>query len=416
MKFQNWVNIKKLHEGYSLDSSQIPFEELKAYIDKSDPNHPNNPKMKGTTRDSLISRMKFHYTGKRDTPADFIRVVPANVTTTLPYFIGGEGFLKRSLPTFQGVRIYYGFKFVEENEYQDQYANYSKGVRGSSEQRIMQDELTRLEQFAEQYRHQYGNYAIIPEVNKHEMRNYIAIHGENYQLIADNTKRTLPNVDPQAIDSYAMLMREIYLSDSIEVLKNKFTDKENAEAYLKLIRIAFARVLKEPSTPVAKTMSRNFIKLAADNFIRWAKAQDKKYDCVTYPDSSKEFNSRLADYLAHRLNAKSVKGFEKLTGENITIDWEALNRDQPPSQVTRLKTQIGQKLKTGSKLQIKNLDQHLRRYVRQWQTAEDFAGKNILIIDDNIDQGGTFEQVHEVVQKQHPASVDIYSPLYIGHH
>ena len=36
--------------------------------------------------------------------------------------------------------------------------------------------------------------------------------------------------------------------------------------------------------------------------------------------------------------------------------------------------------------------------------------------DFHVDQGGTFEQIYDVVRKQKPASVDIYSPLYIGHH
>lgn len=98
MDFKQWT----LTEGWSIDLSNISFEELQAQL-------------AGKSSDAvkwLVSKAQFNHYGKKDLPHDFIKVVPLNKAVEVPSVQ-----LKRYLPSFEGVKIYYGYTFSSSANY-----------------------------------------------------------------------------------------------------------------------------------------------------------------------------------------------------------------------------------------------------------------------------------------------------------
>lgn len=238
------------------------------------------------------------------------------------------------------------------------------------------------------------------------------------------------NAYQQVLDQYQnneAILVYFYHTYFIELVKkekeiqSRFTMKEDSSRYLNIIKIAFSKVLKEPLTPAGIKTRNLFIKQAADNFYKLM--GNNQYDMVTYPESSKEFNKIFAEYVAKLYGTIAVQGFSKLPAKDVTIDEPNIKLHYNDTWQDRMNYinmggGVGHsgllKANPNKTLQIKNFPQNLRRYIKMWQQDVNFRGKRILIVDDNVDQGGTLERIHDLVIKQKPKSIDIYTPLYIG--
>lgn len=410
ISFKQWA----LTEGWNIDLSNIPFEELQAQL-------------AGKSADAvkwLVDKAKFNYYGKKDLPHDFIKVIPLNKAVEVPSVQ-----LKRYLPSFEGVKIYYGYTFSTSAEYEDPYSAYTKR---SNPNRIIQDQINRLEQ-------DYKKYNIPSSPKKIPPPRIVRQLDTLAQQVVDSLIKmntlTYKSSDPfltayqQVLNQYQNnrdIMVYFYYTYFIQLIKkekelqNRFTTKEDSSRYLNSIKIAFSKVLKEPKTPAGAATRNLFIKQAADNFYRIM--GNRKYDRVVYPESSKEFNKIFADYLAKLYGTRAIQGFSKLPAGQVTLDEPSLKlhyggRTQDKINYLQQGGMGRPGLQTANPektLQIKHFPQGLRRYIKMWQPDMNFRGKRILIVDDNVDQGGTLERIHDLAIQQKPKSIDIYTPLYIG--
>lgn len=423
MNFKEWM----LTEGWSIDLSNIPFEELQMYLAGSST----------AAVHWLANRAKFNYYGKKDLPKDFIKVVPFNRAKEVPTLQ-----LKKYLPSFEGMKIYYGYTFVTPNSYQDSYTSSYKPR--SNKAIIIDNELQQVSQYNLSSKF---TKTITPNVKKlvqdlvaNDIDFILNLNTNTYKASYSNLQTMIDYLWDQisqveenpsrhlyfAAEEYFIRMWREALLRKKQELQQQFTKLGDIKDYLDVIKIAFSKVLKDFNskyeTPEGDKVRRLFLQQGAENFYRLM--QGKKYDFVLYPESSSKFNELLAKKLAGLFGTTAIKGFSKKPASEITIDEPALRSHFGPDATNKMAF-----LKQGGigytgldratpykPVQIKNFAQPLRRYVNMWNVAPGYkaTGKRLLIIDDNIDAGGTLERLYDLIKQQQPKSVDIYSPLYIG--
>lgn len=429
MDFKGWM----LEEGWSIDLANIPFEELQAQL-------------AGKSSDAvhwLRDNAQFNYYGKKDALNDFIKVVPFNRSVEVPSIQ-----LKKYIPSFEGVRIYYGYTFAKNDNYQDKYSVYNKRANPTqvvaTEIKEMEDMIRDLQRDAAEDGSDYefpptdkiprsaaqdiqnlANQAVerIVKMNSltyHSMNRQGSNWGQYYKYLEDKYGH------PFTFD-YNIWFNYYYLTalkNKQTQLQSQFTTKEDSAKYVNVIKIAFSKMLKEPETPAGIKNRDNFIKQAADNFHR---RMNKRYNMVVYPESSKEFNKIFAEYLGKLYGVPAQQGFRKLPAGQVTLDKPAIQAHYGPQAKDVMdKLNYGYSKGFGGHyagittsnpdkpLQVKNFNQDYRRYIKMWEPTTNYAGKNILIVDDNVDKGGTLERIYDLAIQQKPKSIDIYTPLYIG--
>ena len=57
------------------------------------------------------------------------------------------------------------------------------------------------------------------------------------------------------------------------------------------------------------------------------------------------------------------------------------------------------------------LDKSHRKYINMFKIHGDYKNASVLLIDDNVDGGGTFEQLFDLLIKSEPSHIDIFAPL-----
>lgn len=426
MNFKEWA----ITEGWSVDIN-VPFKELQAQL-------------AGKQSDAvawLRNNAKFNYYGRKDSPADFIKVVPLNSSVEVPSVQ-----LKKYLPSFEGVRIYYGYTFAQSSNYQDKYSVYQKRANPPE---VVASEIQEIENMIKELKRDMGgNYEYppsgnIPKVMAQDISNLanqavqrlMSINSITYQGMrrkgtnwTDYQRYLDSKYGHLALDEQGWFTRYYLqaLKNKQVELQSQFTTKDDATKYVNIIKIAFSKMLKDPQTDEGFRNRNIFIKQAAENF---RKRMNKPYSMVVYPYSSKDFNEEFAKYLGKLYGIPAYEGFRKLPAGQVTLDEPAI-RAHYGNQAGEIMDKINYGYSKGfgghyagvttsnpnKPLQIKNFNQDHRRYIKMWEPTPNmnFRNKSLLIVDDNVDKGGTLERIYDLVIKQKPKSVDIYTPLYIG--
>lgn len=417
MGFKDWI----MNEGWSIDLSNIPFEELQAQLAGKSSN----------AIKWLKSRAQFSYSGRKDLPNDFVQVVPLNKSVE-PNIVPA---IKRALPSFEGMKIYYGFTFVTANNYQDKYSSYTKRANPVN---VIEDQIAKIEQDYDKYKISYppkqqpsariaqdldnlANHVIdtlvktnILTYNK-QMRNADEPFLHAYQQVSSQYRN-----DRNILEYFYFVYFVNLLRRKIQ-LEKQFSTKEDSTKYLNAIKIAFSKSLKEPLTANGRKTQNQFIKLAAENFHRMM--SNRQYQRIVYPYSSKEFNEKFAKYLGNLYGVPALMGFGKLPAGKVSIDYPAIrahygDKAQAVIDTINKGTAFGhsglESANPDKPVEIKNFPQPYRKYIKMWYPLNNYRNKRILVIDDNLDAGGTMERIYDLVKQQQPKAVDIYVPLYIG--
>ncbi len=201
---------------------------------------------------------------------------------------------------------------------------------------------------------------------------------------------------------------------------NKINSKELGEKYFYWLSTALVKILKDPQGAYGRKIQDQFMDIALRHFIDMSGGY--KYDIIAYPESSKSFNKIFANKAAGILRAEEVREFKKVPASQINVDVENLRRryEQNPQGFEGKKQYLNYLLRRepqNKPLQIKNIqDKESRRYINPFGSEGDYKGKRVLIIDDNVDSGGTFEVLYDMVIRQGPAQIDLYSPILMRHH
>src|SRR5581483_9749690 len=256
MDFKNWV----IEEGWSIDLSNIPFDELRIQL-------------QGRSKDAvkwLLKRARFNYQGKQDLPSDFIKVVPLNKMKELPSLQ-----LKQYLPSFEGVRIYYGYTFDTPHNYKDKYAAWTPRANptqtidtaikqlmdeftqgGDSDYRVLYEPIARDEVPPRKIR-AYIDDNISRIINTLVNMNSLTYQARSHWMHQENPFGQFEDEvvnGPIGHNYYTYLYKKYYQS-LLQVknsMQSQFTTKDDASRYLNVIKIAFSKALKEPVTPQGK--------------------------------------------------------------------------------------------------------------------------------------------------------------------
>ena len=436
-KFKRWL------EGWGIDYNQIPntvadqFGNMKSSVNAK----------RGVRND--LYQSDFVTFDPTDRPEDFVKIEPLNQAKSLPQFnITG----RHILPAFEGSTIFYGFRFTTPEEQFSQELKDKKkqlvsdrkelkaqlkkanatGTLKPRQKEIIDEVLLKI---AEQPYFPTEGYEdhVVPIINgrleKEGLQRVTWNRVYGYMKERKKKKKT----DDSAYKIRKKLKEiESQLHEIDKSAKNKGT-------FLNAIEQAFLKKMKHPSTPEDRQFSEHFIKTAVDHFVRLSNGS---YDYVLYPESSSEMNDTLALEIASRINAEPIKGFQKINQPTIdTHNYSKINKPNPEQQglggpeSKQHRAIYGpsglQKMVDTNKGQVKNItraNKPLRPYVRNWEmtpglkgnsenkTGHSFKNKRVLIVDDNVDSGGTFQAINQIIRKHGPRKIDYYAPIVANFH
>lgn len=511
MNFSEWL---PLNEGFTIDTSKIPHDELQAAVNAIVST--NAPKEKSIRKNELIHLLyekgRFKYSAK-DSPSDLLRVSAVDTSREISYVDD----LKHPLRTFK-AKIYYGFEFPTIFAFGDthasmpihdpktpitkpkqepdwrgdvwrmgnaqtdkrpgsQYVQDARVVNSPSYRAVkeLRMQVSALEQgdiapfmlrpagvTEAKVRPIVGLDTVHGQVDPEEMMRLSPEEraarlnkmqfvsptgypvkpiqppkpppaGYQHSMYGDPITFKPYNLSPdynvarqQAVKLLATLRQRLEkmeyeqqaVTDKINPMGH-FQTKEETETYYQTMRTAMAKMFKEPP-PGQEGVVEQFCDIAIKNFMR---LMPKKYDYVLYPESSKPFNKQFAAKMAKALGAQALEAFHKRPNNKITLNKRELrarhpNQDTYDNNVNWLQTNIDRAKRSKKPMKISSVKpKDHRKYFNLFSMDEgDYAGKNILIIDDNVDAGGTFEILYSMVISKKPASIDVYAPLRMTDH
>ena len=445
------MRLRSIHEGWSLDLSDLSLQDVQGALQD-----------KGAARALIGDRAKFR---DEDYINDLIRVVPFNRAERLNTVDNSvqsqqtQQRVDRSHHGFQtgGGKIYYGFTFATKS---DGYRDRNIGVASD-----LARQITFFKQHKQWLEQAINDPASINLLRSGKMSNPIT--NKPYRLFGSNPQERYQTITAwcDEIDQQLQELKTDWMKQRDDVIGPKgsvgMTDDKEIGKYLHSLKYAFADALKHPSTPKGEKARDSFIQNAATNFI---KQHRNDYDIITFPESSSDFNTLLAQAIANGSGAQIMQGFEKKLVKNVTVDDKALgsrydmddddapadqdwqrmqnhlnpknvdkDEDLPDSQrrrsetdrereVRKLKQSLTDQTPKGptrntKKIEIKRVASgDKRRYLDFLNTSNnlDMRGKRVLVVDDNVAHSGTMERIFLLAQRQQPAVLDLYTPLYMG--
>jgi hypothetical protein len=431
--FKNWL------EGWGIDYQQLPSDLTDNYG-----NLKTKTSIRNQAMDSLYKSPFITFDSQKDRPEDFVNIEPLMQAKNLFQFnLTG----KQILPSWEGATIYYGFRFSTPQE------KISQEKR--EEMLRMQNEVknlkTQLKKVTMKTLSPLQRKIVDEEWEIMKDRNNMTPEGyEKYLPIFVNNRLKKENqtgLSWTKIQAYLKRKREKgdsayklkkIISEKEEIIEKYRIEIENKNTFLNAVERAFLKKMKHPSTSEDQAFSHNFIKTAVDHFVR---LNNRHYEYILYPESSSNMNEQLALELALKIGAEPINGFKKL--ENPTIDthnYAAINKPDPNQRGlggpddTIYKNLYGnrglQNTIQSSKGEIKKFTfgKQFRSFVRNWEMQPGLKGseenqkgisiknKRLLVIDDNVDSGGTFQAINHILVKHKPRRIDYYAPIVANFH
>jgi hypothetical protein len=392
LNFKQWLN-----EGFWLKTQELPDSARKEFAELA------KGLMEGKVSKTAFIRFLidmhnaygiFNFI-EEDRPADFIHIEPLNKAQSLPTME-----IKDRLPDFEGVNVFYGFKFVPAKKYTSTLVNFTWETR-----------YKQLRKNIEQYKH---IEPLLPYLDK--VKEAIDKAGGMYQAASQLLQKMGIRITPEQVGEIFNLGSLLQQEEDLKTKSPVFTGK-GAKTFLNAMQQAFLKVLKHGKSAQLRDQ---FIDMAINHFARLNST--KCYDYIIYPPSSSKFNEELAlgfsakytNNMGGRCIAEPLDSFEKR--DDVEIDMfnlvKQFGKEKAKEKAAYLQSQIAL-----GKGEIKNIHSRDKHFLRMFKptTGNEIKYKNkmILVVDDNIASGATMQQIHHILRKQYPKRIDIYTPLYV---
>lgn len=241
-------------------------------------------------------------------------------------------------------------------------------------------------------------------------------------------------------DAVAMVLDFVATNDisqtlpeiKLDLADNSRTSGANVRQYMKDAVIAINKAIKHPKKQSEQALRDYIIKKSIEHLTR---INNRHYDYVVYPESSSGFNKILGSELAKAYGCKHTEipkipaKFDKDELELRAMKMQAAGRGKaintsngiikpsdkswPDEWAKKEMRKLGKYMQQGG--QIKNAPQDKRRYVINFDMPSDIeTGSAILMVDDNVDGGGTMERLHAIMSTSKPTVIDIFTPFYMA--
>jgi hypothetical protein len=379
-------------------------------------------KSNGSAFDFLRSSGKFVYS-ETDSPEDFIFVEPVMKSKTLAI----KDVDPRSLSTFEGAQILYGFTVRDDEQYRDKITKSTRNETG------LRSKFRQLLDFG------WPSSEINMRLSSPEsFKRFVSL----WTIELTRLKRNRDNdVDEEefrsAIDAaneIAELMRTHQVEEFEDLLdkfgESELLDKSFNRTYVGKLQYAFAKAVKKPNTSEELEIQHKFMELAAEILVERTSAD---YDLIMYPKSSKKFNQNFSQ-LVSEYTGSEVMEIPKVKVKDVILNYEEMRRRAVMTKVRRdpetgkpmtptkwaekeirkLKIALGDDPEKEAEIKAVAYGDK-RRYAQLFKISDPEAlrDKSILIVDDNVAHQGTMEMVHALVKMSEPKSVVLYTPLLL---
>lgn len=465
LEFSGWL----YNEGFHLDMSEIPHQEIMDAL--------GNLKAKNAVRDIAMQRGKFGYE-RKDHLEDLIHLEPIIKSKILPYVIPShplQSFEEKHAKIYYAFAFSPIEEFGDSQVVEPVLKRVGRGYNweANKDERIerINEILAEIEKQLEFINSKPALFA--KRITVQEMVKTGILKAVNYgnppdSYFCDPVTKKPYNLDPnQTVLQKQLSKLEVKLLHYHETYRkqlsqiqsqiggpeNKISDKNLGNQYYNALKLAFTKILKHPQSPGSKKLQIKFMDEAIAYFLR--ANGNKRYNIVLYPESSSEFNKLFAAKLAKKFGTKAFQAFNKPSvGTAPTLDEKGLRYEfarrakEKHAAGEKYPVKIGkggsggvsaeddsdgtlhfqQKLPYLQDLLTKRLnnkkatsrisnftDKDFRKYVNMFDTIKgNYKGQDVLLIDDNVDGGGTFERLFDLLIKQNPRSIDIFAPLNMG--
>lgn len=490
MRFKEWM----AQEGFRLDlaDDEVLNNIQKLLADEDGKEHGFDGKQTAWPAQQR-SRLVYHMTNSKfanldvlgpDKKNSFIEVIDVFKKEDLPIHNIGP---KKMLPSFEGAKIYYGFRFnakeppIEKilepinqqiDETEKEIKKLEKKLDTSDSDEIDSDIIS--DEQKEVIRKVYNNFKSWDKYKNFRDNFHVSVNDE---LQTQNLKK----LDQSWIRGYADVLNRKSVApiedikEKVSVLCNNLNKVRTKKTYQKTIIIqsvqrSFMKKVKHPEQD--KKLQDDFIELSKELYIKHK--GNIYYDYIVYPESSSDFNQKLAMSLVghyKQINPKvrAVQGLEKIpepTMDQFNLDWRPNPKhdpndptsdkfvrrglypdlDDPEKRLAQMKASYSiagikwpkpqdddvqdQGKKNKGIWQQKNVGQdQLRHYINNLKLTSGlgqvdakglgvgFKGRSLLFIDDNVASGSTLQRGYGELMKKGPRKIDIFVPIvYQAYH
>jgi len=210
---------------------------------------------------------------------------------------------------------------------------------------------------------------------------------------------------------------------ALKEIRDKFQNNvEYKNKWHNILQKVFLKKIKHPISAQDKELQEYFIRLSVENYVSFVKQAN--YDMVLFPESSSLLNKMIAIGISEYYNCEAVMGFRKR--EMATIDVHGFIKKNPnlPKEYS---PDTGKTLLAGALERLKDLINSSRgeikrikinqAFIRNWNINSEIIKKInkkvILVVDDNLRSGGTFQSINKVLWNVgSPRYVNYYVPLW----
>lgn len=358
-----------------------------------------------------------------DSVFDFVAVEPIMAVKTLPI----KPVDKRSLKSFEGAQILYGFTIKNHNDYDD----YDLVTQNPlyNEIKSYYDEIIELG-FPPNDRDRRIKIDSIESLRDLSKRWHLALPKleRDYGDVTDE-KRAINNIDI-IIDQLGK--NNVSSVSDLLVISNRTgnENKSRKDRTLNDLTLAFAKAIKNPGTEEEMNISIKFTELATKIFLEKSTTD---YDIILYPSSTSPFNKEMADILGKGLGAVSMQ-IPKRKVKEVTFAVEELmkramntkrdvderlgrvptEQEWVDREIKKLKNTLGNNQERIAT--IKGLFMgDKRRYAQlfKFENPELIKDASVLVVDDNVTHQGTFEMIHAMLVGFQPRHITLYAPLLL---
>lgn len=432
------MNFKQWLEGFGFDTRKSTDTVTKDFLTQF------KDVKKSSGRHEIISKHATEhdllYFSEEDRPSDLIRLVQLNKIESLPFFN-----IKRSLPSFEGGKIYYAFTFAPSENFEllskkigtqtkelGAYVDTTVDRRKKEIQLITNDIQKKIQVIESKFVYAPRLEQSIPNLwhlfsqfqNDHPILNRNAIESTKNMF---GHSLSLPQLQ-DLINWFNSDEREDWLSLKQELnsiqLKSRSTDNrlvlsnKDSKNFFTNACLSAVNIIKNPQTDNQKNIQEKFIELAVQAYV--SKAKNKGYDYVIWPESGSLLNQKVAEKLAQHYNAEPMQGFNKRSREDTRLDRTTAHRQG--HNTSQMQQHFDSRIKNGnpnSKPTIKGVTQNsVKPFVRMWDINRPEIGKyrkaRILVVDDTSNSGATMQSIHKVLISEKPRQIDMFVPIQLN--
>lgn len=178
--------------------------------------------------------------------------------------------------------------------------------------------------------------------------------------------------------------------------------------------------LKHPADTESKRTVIDLVKVSIDRMFQ--QIDTKSIDILVPLGSKSNLNKVVADEIKRRLpNVQTLNDIQKKKWKDVTLShvWKhevdannGVPKEGPRRAAKAL--QDKQRLHPDDTFEIKSVERGLRRYFGNFytDTRTNLRGKTILVIDDTMEEGATFQDVIRVLEKYNPKEIIGYIFLF----